>query len=82
MENTIMQEVVNNEEVAPVIAQVTKNSAIDGGIIALAVTGGVAVGYVAYKIVKNLKEVHNSKKAEKEDAAKGCVVEVYESEDK
>ena len=68
MENTIMNEVVKNEEVAPVIEQAAKNS-VNGGIIALGILGVAGVGYLAYKGVEKVKEVCANKKAEKEAAA-------------
>ena len=79
MENTIMQEVVTNEEVAPVMEQVAKNSTVNGGVIALGLTFAVAVGYGIYKGVKKLNAVHDAKKAEKEDETNECVI--YEHND-
>ena len=69
MENTIMNEVAQNKEVAPVIQQAAKRSA-NGGVIALAITATVAAGYCIWKGAEKLKEAHNAKKAEQEAAAK------------
>lgn len=69
MENTIMNEVVNNNEVAPVIEQAAKNS-VNGGAIAVGVATIAFAGYFAWKGVAKLKEVYAEKKAEKEAAAK------------
>ena len=69
MENTIMNEVVKNEEVAPVIEQAAKNS-VNGGAIAIGIATIAGAGYLAWKGVKKLKEVIAEKKAEKEAAAK------------
>lgn len=69
MENTIMNEVAQNNEVAPVIKQVAKHST-NGGVIVLAVTATVAAGYLIWKGAEKMKEVCDTKKAEKEAAAK------------
>lgn len=69
MENTIVNEVVKNEAVAPVIQQAAKHS-VNGGAIALAITATVAAGYCIWKGVEKLKDVHDAKKAEQEAAAK------------
>lgn len=69
MENTIAMEVVQNEEVTPVIEQATKSS-VNGGIIAVGVVAATLAGYGIWKGVKKLKAVCAAKKAEKEAAAK------------
>lgn len=69
MENTIVNEVAKNEEITPVIEQVTEHS-VNGGAIALAVTATALAGYGIFKGVKKLKEVYDAKKAEKEAEAK------------
>lgn len=68
MENTIVNEVVKNKEVAPVIQQAAKHS-VNGGAIAFGILAVAGAGYLAWKGVENLKEVYAEKKAEKEAAA-------------
>lgn len=70
MENTIVNEVVKNEEVTPVVEQVAKHSAINGGVIALAITGVAVAGYGIWKGAKKLKEVYDAKKETEDEAAK------------
>lgn len=69
MENIIMNEVAQNNEVAPVVEQAANHS-VNGGVIALAIPVIAVAGYGIWKGVKKLKEVHDAKKAEKEAAAK------------
>jgi hypothetical protein len=69
MENTIVNEVAKNNEVAPVIKQAAKHS-VNGGAVALAVTAVAVAGYVIWKGAEKLKEAHDTKKEEKDAAAK------------
>lgn len=69
MENTIVNEVVQNKDVTPAIEQAAKNS-VNGGVIALCGLGIAGIGYLAYKGVEKVKEIRATKKKAEEEAAK------------